>query len=108
MTAATHTLVQILASCLLVACILFGFGAGMAVASEITGTLSSDGSTDQDTNAAPITDQNENARTLSGTVVGGVNDSTGDFAALETILWPVSLALLFMLGVYFLHFRRSV
>ena len=105
MTQATY-ITSTIAKSLIIVCMMIGFMTHVAVASEITGTLSSDGSAGDRSNTAEIMNTT-NRDSLSGRVVSGVNSSQTNYATVSAILWTISLALLLTLGASFFYWRRS-
>lgn len=88
------------------------FGAIGASASEVTGTLSSDGSNQPTTGSAQqesteATIMNvKGEQTLSGTVVSGVDSEQDNAAVFTLLLWALPLALLAAV-VLGLNWRRK-
>ena len=71
--------------------------APMAMASEISGTLSSDGSSDVSSAASVMEttpDREPRQGTLGGTVMGGVSASAGDAGSPSALIWTMSIALI--------------
>lgn len=94
----TLTISRILTSSVLLAVLLLGGASVTAAASEVTGTLSSDGSTEATAGSASQTEAaimlgGSSQQVLSGTVVNGIDNQEGS-AALTALLWSLPVVVL--------------
>ena len=99
---------HVLAKSLIIATIVLASSVYAVAASEITGSLSSDGSTDTNNNRTTIVNRTSEEHTLGGTVVAGVSDNQDTTAIPSNIIvWSI-VALGLAVAVSYQIGRRSV